>query len=294
MKLQLRPTKKALIVLGAVALASVGLAFFTWRVQSEQRVKKQAELKAKQEEMQRVVQEAKSLEDSRAQRDEILYRMGFLRDAEPNDYQPALLLDLASLARTCGVQLATFSPTEQRVVDQKSPVARVVEKKLAPHTFQTINGGMEGSYHDVARFLYRLTGLPKIVSVDSLQVQPVQEEGRAPTDVRISFQMTAYAVKFIDPQTLAAAAKLEEIAKAELAYQLEKKVYADLDTLSATNPSLPKEKAVVGAYTFTTDKAATGKNGFKILAKTTKTGLRDLSINQGQVVTDEVNKTPLK
>lgn len=293
MRLRLRPTKKVLIGLGALALASVVLAFFTWRVQSEVRAKKRAALKAKQEEMQQILEEAKSLEESRARKEAILYRMSFLRESEPDDYQASLLVEFSGLAKACGVKLATFNLTEP-AGDQKSPVAKMVEKKLAPHTFQTITGGMEGSYHNVARFLYRLTGLSKIVSVDSLQVQPSQGERVAPDQVRVSFQMTAYAIKAIQPQTLMAVAKLKEIAKAEEEYQKSKQTYADLDTLHASDPNVPKENTVIEGYTFKTDKSATGKGGFKILATTTTAGLPNLSINQTKTVTNETDKKPFE
>jgi Tfp pilus assembly protein PilO len=276
-RIQLRPTKKVLMALGGLAVLIVGLSVVAFRAQAAQRTAKLAELKAKQEEMARVVAEANALEESQAQLAELRYKMSFLRGAEPNDYQPALLVEMDALAKHSRVKLATFSPTEPPS-NQKSPVATLSTARVAPHQFQQISGGMEGSYHDLTRFLYRLTGLPKIVSIDSMQIQAAPQG--SPDRVRATFQMTAYVVKEIVPQTAAAAVKLQEIAAAETKYQAETQGFTDLASLNAKGLIALKEGEEYQGYVFTTEAKDTAKDKYKFLATPKDTKLRKLSIDQ--------------
>ncbi|MDH7571502.1 MAG: hypothetical protein QHJ73_18150, partial [Armatimonadota bacterium] len=286
-RLQLRPTRKVLVALGGIALLSAGMAAMAVRVNAAQRARKQATLEAKQRERDRILAEAAELDNSRARLAQLRYRLSVLRPCKAEDYQPSLLVELTELAQSSGILVSSFTPREVPP-DQPSPVTRLGKSGVAPHRFQTINGGLQGTYHDVCRFLYRLTGLPKIVSVDSLQMQPAP--GGAQDVVRATFQITAYIPKEIDPRTTAAVLKLREIADAQVKYQKDAHSFTDLNGLAGAGLISLREKESLEGYVFTTESAT--KDQFKVKATTSEADLHNLSIDHTMKVKDETTGMP--
>jgi len=287
---RLRPTKKVLLALGVVALLSAGLCALVYRLQSQQRAEWEARLQAKQKEADAVEAAAAQLPQSEARLEEMRYLMSFLRSAEPNDFQPALVLELSSLAQRSGVVLSSFNVAEA-TQKQQSPVAKT-GKTVAAHRFMTIDMVVEGSFDRPSRFLYRMMGLSKVVSVDGVQVQPLAEG--ALDAVRASVKMTAYVVKDVAPQMAAAATKLKEIAIAQQTYHDSHQSYGKLNDLHAEGLITLKEGEIYQGYVFTTDRS-TGSGSFKILAEPKDTQdpkLHRLSIDQSKQITDETDKVP--
>ena len=164
---------------------------------------------------------------------------------------------------------------------------RLEKKDIAPHQYLSISSTVEGSFHSVSQFMYRLSGLPKIVSIDTVQMQPATQ---APPDhVRCILQMTAYITKELQPKTMAAAVKLKEIAEAEEKYKAKHQTYGKLADLNSEGLLSLKEGETVEGYTFITD-ASTGKTTFKILAGTKEPNLHNLSMDQAKKIMDETDK----
>ncbi len=287
--LRLRPTKKVLIILGIAALASLGLSYFVLKAQARQRAEWEAKLAAKMKEAEELESAALQLPDSEAALQDLQYRVSFLRGADEEEYQPALLTEMTELAWRTGVEISGFNPVEGAPTAQ-SPVAKTTTaSKLAPHRFITLNLSLQGSFHNVTRFLYRLTGVSKVISVDGLQVVPAPE---GPADhVRVTAQATAYVLKNVPQATAMAAAKLQEIAEAEEKFKAQTQGFGTLEELRAAGLSELKEGETIGGYTFTTDKK-TSRSTYKILATSKDPKLHSLSIDKSKKITDETDKVP--
>lgn len=289
--MHLRPTKKTLIALAVAAAASIGLAVMVWRTQSRQRAEWEARLAAKRQEADDVETAARQLPETEVRLAEIRYQMSCLRSCSPEDYQPGLLQEVSALAQRCGLALTSFSVQEPPAA-QPSPIAKSGSKKVAPHQFLGVSMSLDGSFHNVTRALYQLMGLSKIVSVESVDIQPA-EEG-PPDAVRANVKMTAYIVKNPPSEMAAAAAQLKEIAEAETKYHNDHQSFATLTELNAAGLISLKEGAVSSGYVFTTE-PGTGKDTYKIVAKPkddSNPALHRLSVDQSQKITDETDKVP--
>lgn len=291
MKLHLRPTKKVLLALGGITLLCVSLAAMAFHKLGQLHDQCQAALNAKQREAQEMEAAAKQLPESEQQLADIRFRLSMLQNVAASDYQPALLLDMTQLVQRSGLRLTMFDPADETPTKQ-SPLMEKMGSNIAPHQYLPVTVGVEGSFYDLSRFLYRLTGLPKIVTVDTMQIAPLSE-GRA-TDVRATLQVTAYHVKDMPPETMTAVEWLRKIYAAETAYQTQFQRFGDLNALSDKDLLPLKEGEIRQQYLFTTDAATTGSSSFKILAKAQKAGLHDLSIDQSQKITDETDKAPFE
>ncbi len=286
MKLRLRPTKKVMAVLGVVAVLGMALAWVVHRQQTQQRAQLQAQLETKRKEADEVETAARQLPESERELKTIQARLSLLRESKPKEFQPDLVLAMHDLAKQSGIELAMFNPSEPPT-GAKSPIDRLEKKDIAPHQYLSISSTVEGSFHSVSQFMYRLSGLPKIVSIDTVQMQPATQ---APPDhVRCILQMTAYITKELQPKTMAAAVKLKEIAEAEEKYKAKHQTYGKLADLNSEGLLSLKEGETVEGYTFITD-ASTGKTTFKILAGTKEPNLHNLSMDQAKKIMDETDK----
>jgi hypothetical protein len=197
---------------------------------------------------------------------------------------------MSNMAKRSGISLMQFNPA-QTAGTQQSPIQKLGRSDVAPHRFLPITVGVEGSFHNVTQFLYRMSGMPKIISIDSVQMLPLDD---APAHyVRGNLQLTAYIVKQVQPQTAAAITQLKTIGAALNSYKLKRERYANLRALNAEGLITVKEGDVIQGYTFTTDPSS-GKDSFKILATATDPGLHNLSIDQTGKVMDETDQEPFE
>lgn len=88
------------------------------------------------------------------------------------EYVPTLLRQMEGLARSVHLQVGAIRPKLEPA--PPAPADKEARKKWTPWPYDKIHIDMEvrGSYWNLAKLLYRLTEFPKILAVESVQVQP--------------------------------------------------------------------------------------------------------------------------
>lgn len=176
----LKPSKRLCLVLGGVMGLTFagGTGLYVWQsgqiAQTGKRVATRLE-------------EARASERTAAQLNSLLGEQSAMRtelryletSVAPGEYVPTLLRQTEQLAKSVHLQVAGIRPTLE--LAPLPPPDKEARKKFKPWPYDKVHLDVEvrGGYWDVAKLLYRLTEFPKILAVESVQVQPANGAGTA-------------------------------------------------------------------------------------------------------------------
>lgn len=182
-KLARLPKAYRLAILAGAAVAVLGLytSLFYAPAQGRLRVAENQErnLQRQLSEVRAVVTNMAAFEKELADMERELARA--LRRLPDSKELPVLLTDISSIAKDAGLELKTFNPREDVERDFYAEVPIDVE--------------FSGHFHDIARFFDRIAKLPRIVNVQTLEIE-TQRESSNETTLRVRGKAVTF--RFLD------------------------------------------------------------------------------------------------
>ena len=176
-----------------VAACAVGGWFGLWSGQKEQLEQLQAEEVKLKEEYRSKLQQAINLDELRKQREQVSQFVLTLEKQLPSKSEmDALLSDINQAGVGRGLDFELFRPGQTNVREYYAELPIAV--KLA------------GKYHDLGAFASDIANLPRIVTLNNLNVTT----GRSGS---LTLDATAKTYRYLDPEELAAQRKAKEPAK---------------------------------------------------------------------------------
>ena len=176
-----------------VAACAVGGWFGLWSGQKEQLEQLQAEEVKLKEEYRSKLQQAINLDELRKQREQVSQFVLTLEKQLPSKSEmDALLSDINQAGVGRGLDFELFRPGQTNVREYYAELPIAV--KLA------------GKYHDLGAFASDIANLPRIVTLNNLNVTT----GRTGN---LTLDATAKTYRYLDPEELAAQRKAKEPAK---------------------------------------------------------------------------------
>lgn len=189
-----RPSKKAIVLLAAVAVGEVAATTAVFLQQQAAYARASATLAQKQREREESTRLAARLAGTEEMLQRDRERLRFLEAGVPRAaYVPTLLQQIEKLASSTQNRVLSIRPSleapkkvtkkdRQRdpEADEKAAKNPVTdEKQNQPYDRLTIQLQLEGSYTSTQRFVERLTRFEKIMAVEglSLRPRPQKEEG---------------------------------------------------------------------------------------------------------------------
>jgi len=171
--LNLKPSKQTCAVLGGLMgvtlLASGGL----WFLQNGRINELQQQVNQKRADVASGEKIAKRLETVEGEYEATRSKLRYLESSvSANEYVPTLLKQTETLAKSVSLRVDSVRPTLEPA--PPPPADKEERKKFKPWPYDKLHVDMQvrGSYWNVARFLYRLTEFPKILSVESIKAAP--------------------------------------------------------------------------------------------------------------------------
>ncbi len=202
----LKPSKRLCLALGGVMgltfLSGTGL--YVW--QSGQIAQAGKRVAAREEEARASERTAAQLNDLVSAQNTMRTELRYLETSvTPGEYVPTLLRQTEQLAKSVHLQVAGIRPTLEPA--PLPPTDKEARKKWKPWPYDKIHLDVEvrGGYWDVAKLLYRLTEFPKILAVESVQVQPANGTGTtlvpgASPPLAATLKLTGYLFKDESPE----------------------------------------------------------------------------------------------
>ena len=176
-----------------VAACAVGGWFGLWSGQKDQLEQLQAEETRLKEEYRSKLQQAINLDELRKQREQVSQFVLTLEKQLPSKSEmDALLSDINQAGVGRGLDFELFRPGQTNVREYYAELPIAV--KLA------------GKYHDLGAFASDIANLPRIVTLNNLNVTT----GRTGT---LTLDATAKTYRYLDPEELAAQRKAKQPAK---------------------------------------------------------------------------------
>jgi type IV pilus assembly protein PilO len=176
-----------------IAACAVGGWFGLWSGQKEQLEQLQAEEIKLKEEYRSKLQQAINLDELRKQREQVSQFVLTLEKQLPSKSEmDALLSDINQAGVGRGLDFELFRPGQTNVREYYAELPIAV--KLA------------GKYHDLGAFASDIANLPRIVTLNNLNVTT----GRSGS---LTLDATAKTYRYLDPEELAAQRKAKEPAK---------------------------------------------------------------------------------
>ena len=176
-----------------IAACAVGGWFGLWSGQKEQLEQLQAEEIKLKEEYRSKLQQAINLDELRKQREQVSQFVLTLEKQLPSKSEmDALLSDINQAGVGRGLDFELFRPGQTNVREYYAELPIAV--KLA------------GKYHDLGAFASDIANLPRIVTLNNLNVTT----GRTGN---LTLDATAKTYRYLDPEELAAQRKAKEPAK---------------------------------------------------------------------------------
>ncbi len=193
----LRPSRQSCIILGCVIglLFAGGVGLYVW--QKGEQDKLQAQVLERQAQL---VSNEKTARNLLAAENEYAGMQKQLRYLETSvtagEYVPSLLRQMEGQAKSVNLKVGSIRPTLEPAPEP--PKDKEARKKFVAWPYDKIHIEMEvrGNYWSVAKLLYRLTEFPKIMSVESVQVQPggAVLPGKAP-QLTANLKLTGFIFK---------------------------------------------------------------------------------------------------
>ncbi len=195
--LTIKPSKKACMVLaalmGGTVVASGGL-FFWQTGQITETEKQVVDKQAQVADGEKVTKRLQTVEVAyNTTQNQIKY---LETSVTASEYVPTMLKQMEDLARQTNLKVSAVRPTMEPA--PKPPADKEARKTFKTWPYDKIHIGMDvsGSYWDVAKMLYRLTEFPKIMSVESVSVTPMQADATKPVvgppQLNVSLKLTGF------------------------------------------------------------------------------------------------------
>jgi type IV pilus assembly protein PilO len=176
-----------------VAACAVGGWFGLWSGQKEQLEQLQAEEVKLKEEYRSKLQQAINLDELRKQREQVSQFVLTLEKQLPSKSEmDALLSDINQAGVGRGLDFELFRPGQTNVREYYAELPIAVK--------------LVGKYHDLGAFASDIANLPRIVTLNNLNVTT----GRTGN---LTLDATAKTYRYLDPEELAAQRKAKEPAK---------------------------------------------------------------------------------
>ena len=175
-----------------ILLCMVGGWFGLWSGQKEQLEQLQAEEQKLKDEYKGKLQQAINLEELRKQREQVSQYVLTLEKQLPSKSEmDALLSDINQAGVGRGLDFELFRPGQTNVREYYAELPIAVK--------------VSGKYHDLGAFASDIANLPRIVTLNNVNVQA----GKSGT---LTFDATAKTYRYLDPEEIAA----QRAAKAKL------------------------------------------------------------------------------
>jgi type IV pilus assembly protein PilO len=176
-----------------VAACAVGGWFGLWSGQKEQLEQLQAEEVKLKEEYRSKLQQAINLDELRKQREQVSQFVLTLEKQLPSKSEmDALLSDINQAGVGRGLDFELFRPGQTNVREYYAELPIAVK--------------LSGKYHDLGAFASDIANLPRIVTLNNLNVTTARAGG-------LTLDATAKTYRYLDPEELAAQRKAKEPAK---------------------------------------------------------------------------------
>jgi len=176
-----------------IAACAVGGWFGLWSGQKEQLEQLQAEEVKLKEEYRSKLQQAINLDELRKQREQVSQFVLTLEKQLPSKSEmDALLSDINQAGVGRGLDFELFRPGQTNVREYYAELPIAVK--------------LSGKYHDLGAFASDIANLPRIVTLNNLNVTTGRAGG-------LTLDATAKTYRYLDPEELAAQRKAKEPAK---------------------------------------------------------------------------------
>ena len=207
--LQIKPTKKSLLCLAAIAVLLLAVGGFAYYSFASRLGKLNVEMSKKQERLDNSEGITRRLTRVEQEYTDAQVKLGSLeKGVSTKAYVPTLLRQIEELGKSVDMRVVGIRP--KIVVDapvaaappsdgDKGETKKVVRKKPDPYDKLDIEIEVTGKYRDVARFLYKVTSFPKIIAVNTIQMTPVGSSSSVQTigspELSVKLGTTAFILK---------------------------------------------------------------------------------------------------
>jgi len=172
--------QRVLIYTSAIVLLVGSFAYFAYLPKHKKILKLESEYKELAEKLDKARKTAKQLNYYRTKMKAAEAQFNIVMKALPEKEEiPALLAGISQAARDAGLDITKFQPTAEK------PKEFYAEVPIA------IN--LSGNYHNVAMFFDKISNLSRIVTIDTVKLNPDKK------GTKLSTSCTAVTYKFIDP-----------------------------------------------------------------------------------------------
>jgi len=186
------PAPRITMWLFVIVICAVGGWFGLWSGQKEQLEQLQAEEQKLKDEYKGKLQQAINLEELRKQREQVSQYVLTLEKQLPSKSEmDALLSDINQAGVGRGLDFELFRPGQTNVREYYAELPIAVK--------------VSGKYHDLGAFASDIANLPRIVTLNNVNVQ----SGKSGN---LTFDATAKTYRYLDPEEIAA----QRAAKAKL------------------------------------------------------------------------------
>jgi type IV pilus assembly protein PilO len=184
------PKSYRLGLLGGIAFAFVALYAYIFFLPAHQEL---SQAEAQELNLQRQLSEVRAVVTNMAQFEKELadlerHLARALRRLPDSKELPVLLTDISSIAKDAGLELKTFDPGQDVARDFYAEVPIEVE--------------FSGHFHDIARFFDRISRLPRIVNIQTLEIE-THGESSAETLLRVRGEAVTF--RFLESEASARA-----------------------------------------------------------------------------------------
>jgi type IV pilus assembly protein PilO len=176
-------------VLAAFVAVTIGLVyFFVWNDQRPVLQQRQAEEQSLRQEFKDKHAKAVNLDVYKQQLKDIERSFGALLRQLPGKTEvPSLLVDISQTGLAAGLQEKLFQPQ--------------AEVKKDFYAEKPIKIRLTGSYHQFGEFVSGIAALPRIVTLDDIDIKPDSKDAYD----QLSMELTAKTYRYLDEEEIAAA-----------------------------------------------------------------------------------------
>ena len=184
-KLLKLPTKEKVALLVLVLLLEGAAIYYGL---CAPRIKEMAELKTRQEELQRQIQENRSIANNlprfKAEYEQLKTDLDNALTELPNQKEiPSLLTSISSMGKGAGLDFLLFRPKPEVPKDFYAEVP--------------VDIAVAGTFYNVADFFVAVSKLPRIVNINNVSVADIKQVGGR-TALRVTCLATTF--RFLDPK----------------------------------------------------------------------------------------------
>jgi len=181
------PVRAGAVVLAFVAVTAGLIYFFVWSEQRPQLQQREAEEQRLRQEFRDKHAKAVNLEVYKQQLKDIERSFGALLRQLPGKTEvPSLLVDISQTGLAAGLQEKLFQPQ--------------AEVKKDFYAEKPIKIRLTGSYHQFGEFVSGIAALPRIVTLDDIDIKPESKDAYD----SLSMDLTAKTYRYLDEEEIAA------------------------------------------------------------------------------------------